>query len=78
MQLISELLLCDHTRVVRRKRAKGAPNANYTRQLLKAIGKVDELVTSDAEVDLLVLDREAWRSRDSRIVKENSFSNCGH
>jgi hypothetical protein len=36
-QRISDLLLWDHTKVVRC--AKGASNANYSRQLLKAIKK---------------------------------------
>jgi hypothetical protein len=49
-QPISELLLWEHTEVVRYKRAKGASNANYLRKLLKAIGKVDGLVTSDEQV----------------------------
>jgi hypothetical protein len=31
------------------KCAKGASNANYSRQLLKAIGRVDWLVASDEE-----------------------------
>jgi hypothetical protein len=33
--------------------------------------------TSDEEVGKLMLDREAWTSRISMIVKENTFSNCG-
>jgi hypothetical protein len=47
---------------------KGASNANYSRHLLKAIGKVDGLVTSDEEVRELLLDREAWQSRTKMIV----------
>jgi hypothetical protein len=70
-QPISELLLLwDHTRLVGCKCSKGASNANYSRQLLKAIGRVDGLVTSDKEVHKLMLDREgsllAWRSRISQ------------
>jgi hypothetical protein len=49
-------------------RAKGASNPNYSKQLLKAIGKVDGLVTSD---------EDAWRSRLSLIVRENNSSNSG-
>jgi hypothetical protein len=46
---ISELLLLwDHTNLVRCNCAKGAAfNANYSRQLPMAIGKVNGLVTSD-------------------------------
>jgi hypothetical protein len=61
-QPISELLLWDHTKFVNCKCSKGASNVNYSRQLLKAIGRVDGL-TSDEEVRKLMLDREAWRSR---------------
>jgi hypothetical protein len=50
-------------------RTKGASNANYSRQLLKAIGKVDGLVTSDEEVRKLMPDRYVWRSRISMIIK---------
>jgi hypothetical protein len=39
--------------------AKGASNANYSRQLLKAKGRVDGLVTSDEEVLKPMSDREA-------------------
>jgi hypothetical protein len=46
-QPISELLLWDHTKLVNCTCSKGASNANYSRQLLKAIGRVDRLVTSD-------------------------------
>jgi hypothetical protein len=49
-QPISELLLCDHTKLVNCKYAKGASNANYSRQLLKVIGRLDVLVTIDEEV----------------------------
>jgi hypothetical protein len=35
---------------------------------LKAIGRVDGLVTSDEEVRKPMLDREAWRSRIKMIV----------
>jgi hypothetical protein len=38
---------------------------------LKAIGRVDALVTSDEEVRKLMLDREAWRSRIKLIVAAN-------
>jgi hypothetical protein len=41
------------------------------RQLLKAIGRVDGLVTSDEEVRKLMLDRDAWRSRIKMIVAPN-------
>jgi hypothetical protein len=73
-QPISELLLWDHAEVVRCKCAKRVSSANYSRQLLKAIGKVDGLVTSAEEVGELTLDREAWRSGLSVIVKENNSS----
>ena len=76
-QPISELLLWDHTKLVRCKCSKGASNANYSRQLLKAIGKVDGLVSSDVEVGKLMLDREAWKSRISMIVKANKSSHSG-
>jgi hypothetical protein len=49
----------------------GASNANYSRQLLKEIGRVDGLVTSDEEVRKLMLDREARRSRIKMIVAAN-------
>jgi hypothetical protein len=62
-QPISELLLCGHTKLVDCKCSKGASNANYSRQLLKATGRVEVLVTSDEEVRKLMLDREEWRSR---------------
>jgi hypothetical protein len=38
---------------------------------LKAIGRVDGLVTSDKEVRKLMLDRDAWRSRIKIIVAVN-------
>jgi hypothetical protein len=64
---ISNLLLWDQTKLVNCKCSMGAFNANYSRQLLKAIGRVNGLVTSDKKVrGKLMLDREAWRSR-SRI-----------
>jgi hypothetical protein len=69
--------LWDHTKLVRCKCAKGASNANYSRHLLMAIGKVDGLVTSDEEVGKFILDREAWRSSISMIVKENTSINSG-
>jgi hypothetical protein len=53
------------------KCGKGASNAYYSRQLLKAIGRVEELVTSDEEVRKLMLDWEAWRSRMKMIVAAN-------
>jgi hypothetical protein len=34
-----------------------ASNATYSRQLLRAIGRMDGLVTSDKEVRKLILDR---------------------
>jgi hypothetical protein len=43
---ISEILLWDHTKLVGCKCSKGASNANYSRQLLKAIGRVEGLVTN--------------------------------
>jgi hypothetical protein len=70
-QPISELLLWDHTKLVGCKCSKGVSYANYSRQLLKAIERVDELVTSDKEVRKLMLDREAWRSRIKMIVAAN-------
>jgi hypothetical protein len=70
-QPISDLLLWDHTKLVGCKCSKGASNVNYSRQLLKAIGRVDGLVTSDKEVHKLMLDREAWRSRIKMIVAVN-------
>jgi hypothetical protein len=70
-QPISELLLCDHTKLVNCKCAKVASNADYLRQLLKAIGRADGLVTSDEEVRKLMLDREAWRSRIKMIVRSS-------
>jgi hypothetical protein len=39
-----------------------------SRQLLKAIGRVEGLVTSDEEVHKLMLDREEWRSKIKMIV----------
>jgi hypothetical protein len=63
--------------VVRCKCAKGASSADYARQLLKAIEKVDGLVTSDEEVGKLMLDRAAWRSRISMILKDIIYSNGG-
>jgi hypothetical protein len=53
------------TKLVNCKCAEGASNANCSRRLLKAIRRVDGLVTSDeVEVRKLMLDREeAWRSR---------------
>jgi nuclear transport factor 2 (NTF2) superfamily protein len=47
------------------------PNANYSRQLLKAIGRVDGQVTSDEEVRKLMLDEEGWRSRIKMMVAVN-------
>jgi D-tyrosyl-tRNA(Tyr) deacylase len=38
---------------------------------LKAIGRVDGLVTSDEEVRKLIVDRKAWRSRIKMIVAAN-------
>ena len=70
-QPISDLLLWDHTKLVGCKCSKSASNANYSRQLLRAIGRVEGLVTSDEEVRMLMLDREAWRVRLKLIVKVN-------
>jgi hypothetical protein len=39
--------------------------------MLKAIGRVEEQVTSDEEVRKLMLDRKAWRSRIKIIVAAN-------
>jgi hypothetical protein len=63
-QPFGELLLWDHTKLVNCKCSKGASNANYSRQLLKATGIVDGLVTSKLMLDT----REAWRSRIKMIV----------
>jgi hypothetical protein len=52
-------------------------STNYSRQLLKTIGKVDRLLSSDKEVGKLKRDREAWTSRISMIVKENISSYSG-
>jgi hypothetical protein len=70
-QPIRKLPPRDHPKVVRCACAKGASDANHSRQLLKAIGEVNGLVTSDKEVEILILDREAWRSRISMRVKAN-------
>jgi hypothetical protein len=73
-QPISDLLLWDHTKLVNCKCAKGASLMliSQARQLLKAIGRVDGQVTSDEEVrKLIMLDREAWRSRIKMIVAVN-------
>jgi hypothetical protein len=70
-QPVSGLLLWDHTKLVQCKCSKGVSNANYSRQLLKAIGRVNGLITSDEEVRKLRLEREAWRSRIKIIVAEN-------
>jgi hypothetical protein len=44
---------------------------------LKAIGRVEELVTSDEEVLKLMLDRDAWRgSRIKMIVAKNKKVDC--
>jgi hypothetical protein len=67
-QPINELLLWDHTKLVDCKCFKGVSDADYSRQLLKAIGRVDGLVTSDRK---LMLDREAWRSRIKMIEATN-------
>jgi hypothetical protein len=70
-QPISDLLLWDHTKLVGCKCSKSASNANYSRQLLRAIGRVEGLVTSDEDVRKLMLDREAWRIRLKLIVQVN-------
>jgi hypothetical protein len=81
-QPISELLLWDYTKLVNCKYSKGAfnakqllknvLNANCSRQLLEAIGRVDGLVTSsDEEVRKVMLDRDAWRNRIKMIVALN-------
>jgi hypothetical protein len=49
-QAISELLLWDHNKVIRFKSAKAAFSANNSRQLLKAIGKVEGVVISNKEI----------------------------
>jgi hypothetical protein len=57
------------------KCAKGASDANYSRQrLLKAIvGKVENglVVTSDEKVRKLMLGTEAWRRRIKTIVAKS-------
>jgi hypothetical protein len=56
---------------------KGASsNANYsTRQLLKAIGRVDGLVARDEEVRKLMLDWEAlWSRIKMTVVAKNKDS----
>jgi hypothetical protein len=63
-QPISELLIWDHTEIVRSNCAKGASCATNSRQLLRAIGKVDGMVS----IGKFMLYREAWRSRISMIV----------
>jgi hypothetical protein len=50
---------------------KGASNANYLRQLLKTIGKVDGLVTGDEEVRELMLDRPGRESSGSFLAKQD-------
>jgi hypothetical protein len=64
-QSSNQLLLWDHTKVV--LRCKCAKVAS-TRQLVKAIRKVEGQVTSDKEVGKLMLEREAWRSRISMVM----------
>jgi hypothetical protein len=49
-------LLLDHTKLVECKYAAYASNAYYSRQLLKAIGRGDGLVTSDEEERKLMFD----------------------
>jgi hypothetical protein len=71
-QPISELLLWDRTKLVNFKCSKGASNANYSRQLLKAIERVDGLVTSDKEVRKLMLDREACSAKQ----RDQDDSSC--
>jgi hypothetical protein len=51
-----------------------ASNANYSRQLLRAIGRMDGLVTSVKEVHKLILDREAWQSRINLIKLRDILS----
>jgi hypothetical protein len=67
-QRTNGLLLWDRTQFVNCNCTNGASNANYPRQLLKAIGRVDGLVNFDEEVRKLPLDREVWRSRIKMIV----------
>jgi hypothetical protein len=51
-------------------------NANYSRQLLKVIGRVEGLFPSDEEVRKLIMpDREAWQSRIIMILAENKKVN---
>jgi hypothetical protein len=68
-QPISELLLWGHTKLVNCKCSKGASNANYSRQLLKAIGRVDRLVTSDEEVRKLHQWEVSGKKRPDRDQK---------
>jgi hypothetical protein len=74
-QPISKLILWDHAKVVRWESANGAFSANYSTQLLKTNGKVDGLVTTDNKIGKLMLDREAWRSGISMLVKASKSSN---
>jgi hypothetical protein len=60
------------TKLVNCKCSKGISNANYSRQLLKAIGRLDGLVTSDEGVRKVMLDREEWRSKIKMIVAVNN------
>ena len=59
------------SKLVNCKCSKSASNANYSSKLLKAIGRVEGLVTSDEEVRKLMLDREEWRSKIKVIVAVN-------
>jgi hypothetical protein len=65
-------------RIIQGQCTKAASSANYSRQLLEAIEKVDGLVTGDEEGGKSMLDREAWRCRISKIVIKNISSNSGH
>jgi hypothetical protein len=75
-QPISELLLWDHSKLVYCKCAQGASNANYSIQPLKAIGRVDGLVTNNEEVRKLMLDREAWLSREDQDDSSEEERSC--
>jgi hypothetical protein len=72
-QPISKLLLWDRTKLVNCKCSKGASNANYSRQLLKAIERVDGLVTSDEEVRKLMLEDQVdsiAKNKEVDLLKE--------
>ena len=69
----SDLLFWDHSRLVNGKCNRGN-RANFARQLLKKVGAVPGLITSDVELGKLMHDRVEWDRRVKDIVLENS--NC--